>query len=217
MVSRRSSRAFPARLSRSGTFDGQGLRGRFDVRGFLERCPLGLTRLDTKARLLPGIGSCHSVSSRVSSTTSASRKSRRRCCAPFVPSASPHFVSIVDDFYAAIDGRPEARAAISGGAPQIERLKQTLIDWLDSMLLGPHDEAYYELPSTHRARARPHRLAAGVHVHGDEPNSRAPRRRDPAKAGRRSVDSAERRPRHCIRFSISSWPSCSRLTERISS
>jgi two-component system, NtrC family, sensor histidine kinase HydH len=56
-------------------------------------------------------------------------------------------VPIVDDFYAAIEANPAARAVISGGAPQIERLKQTLIAWLDSMLLGPHDEAYHEVRS----------------------------------------------------------------------
>jgi two-component system, NtrC family, sensor histidine kinase HydH len=63
----------------------------------------------------------------------------------FHPIAQPSFVAIVDDFYAAIEAHPEARAAITGGAAQIERLKQTLIRWLDVLLLGPHDQAYYEL------------------------------------------------------------------------
>jgi two-component system, NtrC family, sensor histidine kinase HydH len=58
--------------------------------------------------------------------------------------AHPAFVPIVDDFYAAIEAHPSARAAITGGPAQIERLKQTLIRWLDTLLLGPHDEAYYE-------------------------------------------------------------------------
>jgi two-component system sensor histidine kinase HydH len=61
------------------------------------------------------------------------------------PLARPHFRHIVDDFYAAIEAHPGARAAITGGAPQIARLKQTLLDWLDKMLLGPHDEEYYVL------------------------------------------------------------------------
>jgi two-component system sensor histidine kinase HydH len=61
------------------------------------------------------------------------------------PLAQPFFVPIVDDFYAAIEAHPGARAAITGGAPQIERLKRTLVQWIDKMLLGPHDEAYYEL------------------------------------------------------------------------
>jgi two-component system sensor histidine kinase HydH len=61
------------------------------------------------------------------------------------PIAVPFFQPIVDDFYAAIEDHPGARQAITGGAAQIERLKQTLIRWMDKMLLGPHDEDYYEL------------------------------------------------------------------------
>jgi len=60
------------------------------------------------------------------------------------PVARPFFVPIVDDFYAAIEAHPEARAAISGGAATIARLKQTLVRWLDELLLGPHDEGYYQ-------------------------------------------------------------------------
>jgi signal transduction histidine kinase len=60
------------------------------------------------------------------------------------PVAQPFFAPIVDDFYAAIDAHPGARASISGGAAQVQRLKQTLIQWLDLLLLGPHDEAYHE-------------------------------------------------------------------------
>jgi signal transduction histidine kinase len=62
----------------------------------------------------------------------------------FHPAAEPCFAEIVDDFYGAIEAHPDARAAITGGAAQIARLKQTLIRWLDVLLLGPHDEAYYE-------------------------------------------------------------------------
>ena len=61
------------------------------------------------------------------------------------PIAQPFFVPIVDDFYGAIEVHPKARAAITGGPAQVERLKQTLIQWLDGMLLGPHDEAYYQV------------------------------------------------------------------------
>lgn len=65
------------------------------------------------------------------------------------------FASIVDDFYAAIDAHPQARATITGGAAQVDRLKVTLMSWIERMLLGPHDEAYYQI------RARIGR----VHVH----------------------------------------------------
>lgn len=61
------------------------------------------------------------------------------------PVAQPFIAPIVEDFYAAIEAHPDARSAITGGSVQIERLKQTLVRWLDKMLLGPHDEAYYEL------------------------------------------------------------------------
>jgi len=61
------------------------------------------------------------------------------------PLAQPFFVPIVDDFYATIEAHPEASAAITGGRAQIERLKQTLLGWMDKMLLGPHDQAYFEL------------------------------------------------------------------------
>jgi two-component system sensor histidine kinase HydH len=61
------------------------------------------------------------------------------------PIAKPHFAPIVDDFYGAIEAHPGASNAIKGGAAQIARLKETLIRWLDKMLLGPHDEAYYEV------------------------------------------------------------------------
>ncbi len=63
------------------------------------------------------------------------------------PLAQPAFIPIVDDFYAAIEAHPGARAAITGGSAQVERLKQTLVQWLDSMLLGPHDDAYYQVRS----------------------------------------------------------------------
>ena len=60
------------------------------------------------------------------------------------PIAEPHFEAIVEDFYATIEAHPEAQRVITGGRPQIERLKRTLIAWLGSVLLGPHDAAYLE-------------------------------------------------------------------------
>jgi two-component system sensor histidine kinase HydH len=61
------------------------------------------------------------------------------------PLAARHFAPIVDDFYAAIEAHPGARAAVTGGPAQITRLKQTLIRWLETMLTGPHDEAYFQM------------------------------------------------------------------------
>ena len=60
------------------------------------------------------------------------------------PLAHPRFPEIVDDFYEAIAAHPSARAAITGGDAQITRLKSTLTAWLDTLLLGPHDDAYLE-------------------------------------------------------------------------
>jgi two-component system, NtrC family, sensor histidine kinase HydH len=60
------------------------------------------------------------------------------------PLLAPHVGRIIDDFYATIEAHPGARGAITGGAPQIERLKHTLRRWLEELFVGPHDEAYFE-------------------------------------------------------------------------
>jgi two-component system sensor histidine kinase HydH len=60
------------------------------------------------------------------------------------PVAQRWFPEIVDDFYQAITAHPDARAAITGGETQIARLKRTLTVWLDSLLLGPHDDDYFQ-------------------------------------------------------------------------
>jgi signal transduction histidine kinase len=57
---------------------------------------------------------------------------------------APRFGPIVDDFYATIEAHAGARAAIKGGAAQIERLKGSLMRWIDEMFRGPHDEAYFQ-------------------------------------------------------------------------
>jgi two-component system, NtrC family, sensor histidine kinase HydH len=55
-----------------------------------------------------------------------------------------HIERIIDDFYATIEAHPGARAAITGGAEQIARLKRTLRRWLEELFQGPHDQAYLE-------------------------------------------------------------------------
>jgi two-component system sensor histidine kinase HydH len=60
------------------------------------------------------------------------------------PLVAPHFPRIIDDFYDTIEAHPGARAAISGGAAQIARLKQSLLRWIDELFQGPHDEAYFQ-------------------------------------------------------------------------
>jgi len=60
------------------------------------------------------------------------------------PVVAPHFAAIIDDFYDSIESHPGARAAITGGTAQIQRLKGSLLKWIDEIFRGPHDEAYFE-------------------------------------------------------------------------
>ncbi len=55
----------------------------------------------------------------------------------------PHFPAIAGKFYEAVWKDPDAAKVISGPA-QVERLRVTLIDWMSTGLLGPHDERFYE-------------------------------------------------------------------------
>jgi signal transduction histidine kinase len=65
-----------------------------------------------------------------------------------LPLVTPHIPAVVDEFYRRILEHPGARASISGGSAQVERLKGSLASWLTRMFTGPYDETYYE------ARAR---------------------------------------------------------------
>lgn len=60
------------------------------------------------------------------------------------PIIAPHFSAIIDDFYDTIEAHPGARAAITGGREQILRLKRSLLQWIDEIFSGPHDQAYFE-------------------------------------------------------------------------
>jgi two-component system sensor histidine kinase HydH len=60
------------------------------------------------------------------------------------PLLEPAFGPIVDEFYARIAEHPGAVAVISGGAAQVERLKQTLGQWLVALFAGPWDHSYFE-------------------------------------------------------------------------
>ncbi len=59
------------------------------------------------------------------------------------PVLSPSFPAIAERFYEAVWKNPAA-AAVLRGPEQVERLRVTLIDWMSTGLLGPHDEAFYE-------------------------------------------------------------------------
>jgi PAS domain S-box-containing protein len=58
------------------------------------------------------------------------------------PLLRPHLPSLVDDFYAEIQRHPEVRSVITGGAEQIERLKGSLLGWVNDLLSGRYDEDY---------------------------------------------------------------------------
>jgi hypothetical protein len=55
---------------------------------------------------------------------------------------APHYRAICDAFYAAVASNATA-AAMLGDPGRASRLRVTLIDWMDSGLRGPHDEAFY--------------------------------------------------------------------------
>lgn len=54
----------------------------------------------------------------------------------------PQLPALIDDFYGEIDRHPEARKVITGGDVQVQRLKGTLLAWLDELFLGRYDSQY---------------------------------------------------------------------------
>ena len=54
----------------------------------------------------------------------------------------PRLPAMIDDFYAEIERHPDARKVITGGQPQINRLKGTLVQWLRELLAGPYESDY---------------------------------------------------------------------------
>ncbi len=61
------------------------------------------------------------------------------------PVLAPELVRIADVFYERILNHDGARTALEGGESQVGRLKVTLVAWMDRLLKGPWDEAYFEL------------------------------------------------------------------------
>lgn len=72
--------------------------------------------------------------------TAADEEALRR----FHPVAAPEFERIADVFYRRVLDHDEARKALEGGESQVGRLKVTLKQWMNTLLSGPWDEAYYE-------------------------------------------------------------------------
>lgn len=59
------------------------------------------------------------------------------------PHIAPYFEQIAALFYERIHEHDDAHAVFTGEA-QVERLRQTFIDWLGRLFQGPHHEAYFE-------------------------------------------------------------------------
>src|SRR5512136_208441 len=58
--------------------------------------------------------------------------------------AEPRFEGIADAFYDRILTHEEARKALVGGESRVGQLKVTLRAWLDTLLSGPWNEAYWQ-------------------------------------------------------------------------
>jgi signal transduction histidine kinase len=58
------------------------------------------------------------------------------------PVISDHFESVVDRFYDVIQRHPDARSVLTGDPDQIERLRTTLLAWLERLFEGRFDESY---------------------------------------------------------------------------
>jgi two-component system sensor histidine kinase HydH len=56
-----------------------------------------------------------------------------------------HFPHIAEVFYARILEHEGSRTALEGGESQVGHLKGSLLLWMDQLLRGPWDEAYYQL------------------------------------------------------------------------
>ncbi|MFO0890735.1 MAG: protoglobin domain-containing protein [Isosphaeraceae bacterium] len=55
---------------------------------------------------------------------------------------APAFPGIVDDFYDRIDRHPELRRVLTGEAAQRERLRRSLLLWLEDLTRGRYDDSY---------------------------------------------------------------------------
>ncbi|HFE45640.1 MAG TPA: histidine kinase [Nannocystis exedens] len=60
------------------------------------------------------------------------------------PILRPYFPQIVQHFYEAVFRTPDALAVFRGGEEQIERQRVQLIAWLEGLLGGVYDDAYYD-------------------------------------------------------------------------
>jgi signal transduction histidine kinase len=76
------------------------------------------------------------------------------------PLLAPCFPAIAERFYEAVRASPGA-AAVLKSTEQEERLRHSLIDWMSTGLLGPHDDRFYEK----RSRIGHRHVALGLEHH----------------------------------------------------
>jgi signal transduction histidine kinase len=62
----------------------------------------------------------------------------------FHPGALPRFQEIAETFYDRILSHEEASKVLHGGESRVGQLKVTLVAWMDTLLTGPWDEAYWQ-------------------------------------------------------------------------
>jgi signal transduction histidine kinase len=62
----------------------------------------------------------------------------------FHPGALPRFQEIAETFYDRILSHQEASKVLHDGESRVGQLKVTLVAWLDTLLTGPWDEAYWQ-------------------------------------------------------------------------
>jgi signal transduction histidine kinase len=74
---------------------------------------------------------------------------------------APHFARVSEIFYETILSHEGARQSLLGGESQVGHLKVTLQRWMDSLLRGPWDEAYFE----GRARIGRYHVRIGLPQH----------------------------------------------------
>jgi signal transduction histidine kinase len=58
--------------------------------------------------------------------------------------AAPRFEEVAQVFYDRILAHEEASRVLAGGESQVGHLKVTMVHWLDTLLAGPWDEAYWD-------------------------------------------------------------------------
>lgn len=61
-----------------------------------------------------------------------------------LPVVRPDLEAIADHFYERVMAFPDAMAVFTEGPAQVERLKKTMVRWLETGLSGPHDRGYFE-------------------------------------------------------------------------